>query len=89
MELVSPPRGAWDGCTLPMGAGVGEGEMEVETGTAGAALEGNVVSGSTFTGWETVDRPLPVAVDGAKVVDRLPNGSSFAVPPAHKTRRNC
>ena len=61
--------------------------MEVETGTEGAALEESVVSGSIFAGWETSARLLPVAVDGARVVDRLPNGSSFFVPPAQKTKQ--
>lgn len=68
---------------------MGEGVMEVETGAAGAVLKGSVVSGSIFTGWEAVGGSLPVAVDGARVVARLLNGSSFSVPPAHKMKQNC
>lgn len=67
---------------------MGEGVMEVETGAAGAMLKGSVVSGSIFTGWEAVGGSLPVAVDGARVVARLQNGSFFSVPPAHM-KQNC
>lgn len=86
-ELVSPTGGAWGCCTLPEGTGVGEGEMEVETGTAGAELEESVVSCSIFTGWETTGRPPPPPVDGARLVDKLLNGSSFSVPPARKMKQ--